>query len=101
MIYSMAIPLVGPDVEEIRLLEWHGEPGRRFAPGDLIVELETHKALVEVRAGQAGVLRRIHAAPGEWAKIGAPLAIFTDDPDEPVPEEIAEAAELAVEFVVD
>ena len=38
------------------MLEWHGPEGHAFAPGELVVELETHKALVEVRAGHAGVL---------------------------------------------
>ncbi|MFX7567147.1 lipoyl domain-containing protein, partial [Acinetobacter baumannii] len=53
-----------------------------FKPGDLIVELETHKAVVEVRAGQAGVLRQLFAEPGDWRGIGLPLAVFSDDPDE-------------------
>ena len=49
------------------------KPGTAFAPGDLIVELETHKAVVEARAGQAGILREIKAAPGDWCRIGTPL----------------------------
>lgn len=62
MIYLLAVPGPIEDVEEVRVLEWHGEPGHAFAAGDLIVELETHKALVEVRAGQPGVMRRIRAS---------------------------------------
>ena len=58
MIYKISVPAVA-DVEEIRVLEWHGEPGHRFDSGDLVVELETHKAIVEVRAGQPGVLREV------------------------------------------
>ena len=37
---------------DVRLLEWHADPGDAVSPGDLIVELETHKVIVEVRAQQ-------------------------------------------------
>jgi pyruvate/2-oxoglutarate dehydrogenase complex dihydrolipoamide acyltransferase (E2) component len=54
MIYALAVPGPIEDVEELRVLQWHGEPGTRFAAGEMIVELETHKAVVEVRARRAG-----------------------------------------------
>ena len=71
--YKISVPPVA-DVEEIRVLEWHGEPGHQFSAGDLVVELETHKAIVEVRAGQDGVLRKILSNAGKWQQIGLPLA---------------------------
>jgi pyruvate/2-oxoglutarate dehydrogenase complex dihydrolipoamide acyltransferase (E2) component len=98
MIYKLLVPAVVPGVDEIRVLEWHGQPGTAFAVGDLIVELETHKAVVEARAGQAGVLREIKAGPGDWGEIGAALALFSDTPDEAVPE--SEASELMIDFEV-
>jgi pyruvate/2-oxoglutarate dehydrogenase complex dihydrolipoamide acyltransferase (E2) component len=101
MIYKVTIPAVAPDVEEIRVLEWHGSPGQRFTVGELIVELETHKALVEVRAGQAGMLRRILAANGDWARIGVPLAVFSDEAEEPLPDSLVETSDLMVEFAID
>ena len=73
-------------------------PGHAFAAGDLIVELETHKALVEVRAGQPGVLRRIVSPAGDWQAIGQPLALLSDDPTEALPETAEGMAALAVEF---
>lgn len=98
MFYQLTVPAAVPGVEEIRILEWHGEPGDSFAQDDLIVELETHKAVVEVRAGQAGVLREVKAEEGDWAKIGVVLALFADDADEAAPD--SGAAELVVEFEV-
>ena len=82
MIYLLAVPGPIKDVEEVRVLEWHGEPGRSFIAGELIVELETHKALVEVRAGQPGVLRRIICAAGGWQAVGQPLALLSDTQEE-------------------
>ena len=100
MIYQLLVPAVVPGVEEIRVLEWHGELGTVFAPGDLIVELETHKAVVEARAGQIGVLREIKAAPGDWRQIGTPLALFSDSVDEALPDSAVSASDLVIEFDV-
>jgi pyruvate/2-oxoglutarate dehydrogenase complex dihydrolipoamide acyltransferase (E2) component len=100
MIYLLAVPGPIEDVEEMRVLEWHGEPGRVFATGDLIVELETYKALVEVRAGQPGTLRRILRHAGDWQVPGGFLALLSDDLEEALPESIENMPPLAVEFAI-
>jgi pyruvate/2-oxoglutarate dehydrogenase complex dihydrolipoamide acyltransferase (E2) component len=100
MIYQLQVPGPVKDVEEVRILEWHGAPGTPFAPGEMVVELETHKAVVEVRAGQRGYLRRIICEEGAWQKIGGPLAIFSDSPDEHVAETANELTALAVSFAI-
>jgi pyruvate/2-oxoglutarate dehydrogenase complex dihydrolipoamide acyltransferase (E2) component len=100
MIYQIAVPGLVADVEEIRVLEWHGGIGHEFGTGDMIVELETHKALVEVRAGQRGVLRQILVEDGGWQKIGAPLCLMSDTLTEALPESAASAGELLVEFEI-
>jgi pyruvate/2-oxoglutarate dehydrogenase complex dihydrolipoamide acyltransferase (E2) component len=100
MIYQLSVPAAVSGVDEIRILEWHGEPGTAFAQGDMIVELETHKAVVEVRAGQAGVLRSIAAESGDWREIGTTLALFSDDADEALPIDAETAGDLPVEFEV-
>jgi len=64
MIYQLTVPAAVPGVEEIRILEWHKEPGATIEAGDMIVELETHKAIIEVRAAQTGVLRQVLAPAG-------------------------------------
>ncbi|MDE2570882.1 MAG: lipoyl domain-containing protein [Sphingomonadales bacterium] len=87
-------------MEEIRILEWHGDPGQPFESGDLIVELETHKAVVEVRAGQSGVLRQVLAEAGDWREVGVQLALFTDTADEAMPDGDVQSGELLVEFEV-
>ncbi|HEU0148112.1 MAG TPA: lipoyl domain-containing protein [Bradyrhizobium sp.] len=99
MIYQLSVPAAVPGVDEIRILEWQGAPGTAFEAGDLIVELETHKAVVEVRAGQRGILRQMLAEPGDWRGIGLVLAVFSDLADEAIPESDG-AADLKVEFEV-
>jgi len=100
MIYALAVPGPIEDVEELRVLQWHGEPGSRFAPGDLLVELETHKAVVEVRAARAGVLRAILCPAGDWQAVGRTLALVGDDADEPLPAAGTAGAPFDVAFEV-
>ncbi|MBU1378547.1 MAG: lipoyl domain-containing protein [Alphaproteobacteria bacterium] len=84
MIYSLSIPTSFEDNEAVRVLEWHGAPGDVFAAGALIVEVETHKALVEIRGEAAGVLRQVLCQAGDWCPLGGVLALLSDDPDEPL-----------------
>ena len=84
MRYVLAIPGPIEDVEDARVLEWHGVIGRAFEPGDLMVEFETHKAVIEIRAGQHGFLREILCHEDEWQKIGEPIAVLSDTADEPL-----------------
>ncbi len=84
MIYQLIVPGPIEDVEELRVLQWHGDAGHVFATGELIVELETHKAVVEVRSGRSGVLRQVLCPAGEWQRVGQPLALLSDDAAEPL-----------------
>jgi pyruvate/2-oxoglutarate dehydrogenase complex dihydrolipoamide acyltransferase (E2) component len=99
VVYTLTLPAI-EDADEVRVLEWHGAPGRRFEVGALVVELETHKALVEVRASQAGVLRAIRVEAGAWLAAGGTLAVLSDAADEPLPDGDSGLAALAVDFLV-
>jgi pyruvate/2-oxoglutarate dehydrogenase complex dihydrolipoamide acyltransferase (E2) component len=100
MIWKLVVPGPIEDVDELRLLEWHGAVGRSFAVGDLIVELETHKAVVEIRAGREAVLRRLLAEPGSWHKPGDALALLSSGEKEPMPAEPGAQEALPVEFEI-
>jgi pyruvate/2-oxoglutarate dehydrogenase complex dihydrolipoamide acyltransferase (E2) component len=100
MIYQLTVPAAVPGVEEIRILEWHKEPGTAIEIGELLVELETHKAVIEVRAGQMGILREILAQAGDWRTIGLPLALFSSGPDEPLPLDSSSASAMLAGFEV-
>jgi len=64
--------------------------------GDLVLELDTHKAVVEMRASSKTVLRKILIEPGEWQRVGEPLAIVSDSADEPLPERAEDLAQASV-----
>lgn len=100
MIYKLVVPAIAEDVEEFRVLEWHGTAGTQFNVGDMIVELETHKAIVEMRAGQPGILRQLGVPDGGWCKINVPLGLCSDAADEILPGEGEGAADMLVEFEI-
>jgi pyruvate/2-oxoglutarate dehydrogenase complex dihydrolipoamide acyltransferase (E2) component len=100
MIYSLVVPTGFKNVSEVRVLEWHGAPGVAFSTGDMLVELETHKAVVEVRAGAPAILRRILCEPGDWRAAGAPLAVLSDDINEFLPDSIEQLEQSRVTYEV-
>jgi pyruvate/2-oxoglutarate dehydrogenase complex dihydrolipoamide acyltransferase (E2) component len=100
MLYALTVPTTFDEVTELRVLDWHGGPGHVFAEGDLVVELETHKVVVEVRAGQKAIMRKHLTHAGEWQKLGAALAVLSDSEDEDLPESTAELAQPLVHFEI-
>lgn len=100
MIYRLIVPGTLEGMSEVRVLEWHGTPGRHFEPGALIVELETHKAVIEVRAGQAGVLRQRACEEGAWCALEGLLALLSDDDAEPLPETADDLQLLPARFAI-
>lgn len=100
MIYALTVPAGIEDVDEVRVLEWNKQVGDAFAKGDLLVELETHKALVEVRAGRAAVLRKILYEAGSWQAVGKPLALLSDDAGESLPDAASDLPEMTIDFEI-
>jgi pyruvate dehydrogenase E2 component (dihydrolipoamide acetyltransferase) len=81
MLYKLVVPNM-EGVGEVRVLAWHKGEGELAAEGDLVVELETDKALLEVRAPSRCALRRILFEVGAWSPVGAPLAVLSDTAEE-------------------
>ena len=99
MIYRLAVPATIEDSGAVRVLEWHGRAGDGIAAGQLLVELETHKALIEVRAVRPAVLRAVLAEEGAWCPLGAELATLSDAADEPLVRD-APAQEWLADFQI-
>jgi pyruvate/2-oxoglutarate dehydrogenase complex dihydrolipoamide acyltransferase (E2) component len=75
------------DTAELRVLQWHAAPGALLVHGALLVELETHKVVIEVRAGLPCILSRILCEEGGWYPSGASLALLSDSPGDALPED--------------
>ncbi|MGH7284109.1 MAG: lipoyl domain-containing protein [Polyangiaceae bacterium] len=81
MIYELRLQAVD-DVEEVRVLAWHRAEGDPVESGEMIVEVETSKAIIELRSANRCFLRKISVDRGDWARVGASLGVFSDTRDE-------------------
>ncbi|HEU0316053.1 MAG TPA: biotin/lipoyl-containing protein, partial [Solirubrobacteraceae bacterium] len=75
---EIKMPRLSDTMEEGAIATWHKKPGDPVAVGDVLVEIETDKAVMEYEAYQAGTLAEILVPEGENADIGAPIALLDD-----------------------
>ncbi|MDQ3827017.1 MAG: 2-oxo acid dehydrogenase subunit E2, partial [Actinomycetota bacterium] len=74
------LPDVGEGLTEAEILRWHVAPGDTVTLNQIIVEIETAKAAVELPSPYAGVVSELLAEPGATVAVGSPLiAIDTGD----------------------
>jgi pyruvate dehydrogenase E2 component (dihydrolipoamide acetyltransferase) len=86
---------LSPTMEEGRVLHWVKKEGDPVEPGDVVVEVETDKATMEVEAMGAGVLRKILVEDGGTVPTGTLLGVVAA-PDEDISAILAEAEAGAV-----
>jgi 2-oxoglutarate dehydrogenase E2 component (dihydrolipoamide succinyltransferase) len=77
MKHKVVAPSVGESVTEVRILSWKKPQGAAVKPGDILVELETDKATVEVAAEKSGALIHLKAE-GDTLPVGDVLAEIDD-----------------------
>ncbi|WP_370967690.1 dihydrolipoamide acetyltransferase family protein [Amycolatopsis sp. cg9] len=67
------LPDLGEGLTEAAILNWHVGVGDTVKVDQIVVEVETAKAAVEVPVPFAGVVSALHGAPGQLLPVGAPL----------------------------
>ncbi len=67
------LPDLGEGLTEAEIVAWHVAVGDEVRVDQTVVEVETAKASVEVPVPFAGVIARLHAAPGDVVRVGDPL----------------------------
>ncbi len=72
-VIDLQVPGLGESVTEARIANWVKADGQPVGPDDVVAELETDKATVELPAGSAGVLR-IVALQGKTVNVGDVIA---------------------------
>jgi pyruvate dehydrogenase E2 component (dihydrolipoamide acetyltransferase) len=77
-VIEIKMPRLSDTMEEGAISTWHKKPGDTVAVGDVLVEIETDKAVMEYEAYQAGTLAEILVPEGQNADIGAPIALLDD-----------------------
>jgi pyruvate dehydrogenase E2 component (dihydrolipoamide acetyltransferase) len=78
------MPKYGLQQDEGTVIEWRKKEGDHIEKGEIILEVETDKAVFEYEAPESGYLRHILAQDGAVVPVLSPIAVLTDEPDEPV-----------------
>ncbi len=81
---EILMPALSPTMEEGTLSSWLKKEGDTVSSGDVIAEIETDKATMEVEAVDEGVLGKILVAEGaEGVKVNAVIALLIEDGEDP------------------
>jgi pyruvate dehydrogenase E2 component (dihydrolipoamide acetyltransferase) len=87
MATNILMPALSPTMTEGTLTRWLKKEGETIKAGDVIAEIETDKATMEVEAVDEGVLGKILVGDGtENVQVNAPIAVLVED-GEAVPNE--------------
>ncbi|MEX0407080.1 pyruvate dehydrogenase complex dihydrolipoamide acetyltransferase [Aquibium sp. LZ166] len=85
---NITMPALSPTMEEGNLAKWLVKEGDQVAPGDVIAEIETDKATMEVEAVDEGTVAKIVVPAGtEGVKVNALIAVLAEEG-----EDVSEAA---------
>jgi pyruvate dehydrogenase E1 component beta subunit len=77
---QILMPALSPTMEEGNLAKWHVKPGDRIEPGQVIAEIETDKATMEVEAVDEGVIGKLLVQEGaQGVKVNTPIATLGND----------------------
>ncbi len=102
MPHEVIMPALGMAQDSGQLLAWHKKPGDAVAAGDVLFEVETDKAAMEVEAQKEGYLTDVSVEAGSDVPVGQVIAMISETPEgagkagnAPSPEKTADTAEPA------
>ena len=80
MSIDILMPALSPTMEEGKISKWVKKEGDKVEAGDVIAEIETDKATMEVDAADEGTLGKILVPEGtEGVKVNTPIAVLLED----------------------
>jgi pyruvate dehydrogenase E2 component (dihydrolipoamide acetyltransferase) len=79
---KVVMPKLSEQMESGKVIKWLKKEGDRVQSGDILAEVETDKADVEMEAFGAGVLRKILVSAGDTAPVGALIGVIADESED-------------------
>ena len=77
---DITMPALSPTMEEGKLAKWHVKEGDSVSSGDVIAEIETDKATMEVEAVDEGILGKIVVPAGtQGVKVNDLIAVLVEE----------------------
>ena len=94
---NILMPALSPTMEEGKLSKWLVKIGDTVKPGDVLAEIETDKATMEVESVDSGTVKELLVAEGtEGVKVNTPIAVVLEEGEAaPVPASGKPAPEAA------
>src|SRR5262249_6122819 len=75
---DVLMPKLSDTMEEGKIIRWLKQRGDKVAIGDILAEVETDKANMEIEAFDEGVLTEIRTPEGDAAPVGGVIAVLGD-----------------------
>lgn len=73
---DIILPKTDDEINESTITFWHLQEGDDVKKGDVLVEIQTEKAVTEIEAEVDGTLEKINVKRGEVAKVGDVLGVI-------------------------
>jgi hypothetical protein len=81
--HNFSMPAMSPTMTEGGIVEWKFKEGETFSAGDVLLEIETDKAQIDVEAQDDGVMAKIYNQAGEKGiPVGKTIAVIMDPSDD-------------------
>lgn len=84
---DVIMPAMGATQETGRLMRWFKQAGDSVTKGEMLMEVETDKSVVEVEAPASGILAQVTAEPDDDIPVGQTIALIVEPGEEVSPSE--------------
>ncbi|MEY4833447.1 MAG: Dihydrolipoyllysine-residue acetyltransferase component of pyruvate dehydrogenase complex, partial [Planctomycetota bacterium] len=76
---TVTMPRLSDTMEAGTVIKWHVKEGDTVATGDVLADVETDKATMEMQAYDDGVVAKLLIGAGDRVAIGTPIAVIAVD----------------------
>jgi len=87
MAITVTMPRLSDTMEVGTVVQWHVKEGDNVSPGDVLADIETDKATMELEAFDEGTVAKLAAQQGDAVNVGDPIVIIAEEG-----EDVSEAA---------
>ncbi|SDX12352.1 pyruvate dehydrogenase E2 component (dihydrolipoamide acetyltransferase) [Marininema mesophilum] len=82
MAFEFKLPDVGEGIHEGEIVKFHVAEGDSISEDDVLAEIQTDKAVVEIPSPVTGTVKKLNGAEGEVIEVGSVLAVFDSEGDD-------------------
>ena len=86
MIKEIIMPKLGQTVEEATIQKWYKKEGDKVSKAEVLLEIMTDKAALEIESFHEGFLRKILAKEGDVVPVLSVIGYIADSMDEKIPQ---------------